>query len=91
MMIQQELFETLKDKFIIHVRDRRLNNDEVKITTKGLTPEEAIGNPKRRDFPILTGQEVMLQAEYKGSFGQAFTDAPTMMNGTLGDILSLDL
>jgi uncharacterized protein (DUF4213/DUF364 family) len=90
-MTQQELTQSLKEKFQALVRDNRLSTDEVKVTTKSLTPEEAIGNPKRRDFPILTGQEVMLQAEYRGSFGQAFTDAPTLFSGTLDEILSLDL
>jgi uncharacterized protein (DUF4213/DUF364 family) len=90
-MTQQELMKNLRLKFQTLVKQNNLNSDDVKITTKGLTPEEAIGNPKRRDFPILTGQEVMLQAEYKGSFGQAFTDAPTIYNGSLEEILSLDL
>lgn len=90
-MTQHELMQCLKDKFQALVRQNNLDTDEVKITTKSLTPEEAIGTPKRRDFPILTGQEVMLQAEFKGSFGQAFTDAPTIFNGTLDEILSLDI
>ena len=82
---------SLKAEFKSLVEQNGLSGDAVKITTKSLTPEEAIGSPKRRDFPILTGQEVMLQAEYKGSCGQAFTDAPTMLSGTLEEILSLDL
>lgn len=90
-MTQNELMHSLKDKFQALVRQNNLSADEVKITTKNLTPEEAIGNPKRRDFPILTGQEVMMQADYKGSLGQTFTDAPTIFNGTLDDILTLDL
>nr|WP_314461232.1 hypothetical protein [uncultured Clostridium sp.] len=32
--------------------------------SKSLSPEEAIGNTRRKDFPILAGQEVMLWAEY---------------------------
>ena len=90
-MTQQELMQSLREKFQTLVKQNNLSTDEVKITTKSLTPEEAIGTPKRRDFPILTGQEVMLQAEYKGLFGQAFTDAPTIFNGTLDEILALDL
>jgi uncharacterized protein (DUF4213/DUF364 family) len=90
-MTQQELMQSLREKFQTLVRQNNLSTDEVKITTKSLTPEEAIGTPKRRDFPILTGQEVMLQAEYKGLFGQSFTDAPTIFNGTLDEILALDL
>lgn len=33
----------------------------------------------------------MLQADYKGALGQAFTDAPSNYSGTLGEILGLDL
>lgn len=90
-MAQQDLFDALQNKFTNLVNNLKLSGNEVRVTTKGLTPEEAIGNPKRKDFPILTGQEVMLQAEYKGSFGQAFTDAPVIFNGTLDEILQMDL
>lgn len=90
-MTQQELMHTLKEKFKALVAENGLSTDEIKISTKSLTPEEAIGTPKRRDFPILTGQEVMMQAEYRGAFGQAFTDAPAVFNGTLDEILALDL
>jgi hypothetical protein len=90
-MTQQDLFDALKKKFMNLVNNLQLSGNEVSVTTKGLTPEEAIGNPKRKDFPILTGQEVMLQAEYKNSFGQAFTDAPVIFNGTLDEILQMDL
>ncbi len=90
-MTQRELFDVLKNKFMTLVNNLQLSGDEISVATKGLTPAEAIGNTKRKDFPILTGQEVMLQAEYKGSFGQAFTDAPAIYNGTLDEILSLDL
>jgi len=50
-----------------------------------------IGNTRRKDYPILTGREVMLQAEYKGAFGQSFTDAPSEFSGTLNEIVELDL
>lgn len=90
-MTQQELMLKLKNEFRSLVKKFDLATDEINITSKSLTPEEAIGNTKRRDFPILTGQEVMLQAAYKGAFGQAFTDAPSEFKGTLDDILELDL
>ena len=46
---------------------------------------------KRRDYPIITGKEIMLQADYMGSYGQTFTDSPSVFNGTLGEILALDI
>ncbi len=33
----------------------------------------------------------MLQAEFKGAIGQAFTSSPTVFKGTLGEIVNLDL
>lgn len=90
-MTKQELMQRLKTEFQSLITQYHLSTKEINITAKSLSPEEAIGNTTRKDFPILTGQEVMLQAEYQGSFGQAFTDAPSEFKGTLTDILNLDL
>lgn len=65
--------------------------NEIHIQSRSLSPEEAIGITDRKDFPILTGKEVMLQAEYMGEKGQAFTNAPAVFHGTLNDVLQLDL
>ncbi|MGQ9629949.1 MAG: Rossmann-like domain-containing protein [bacterium] len=56
-----------------------------------LSPEESIGNPERRDFPLLAGRERLVQAEFRGSLGQAFTDMYGDFRGTLGDVLGMDL
>lgn len=90
-MTKQELTEILKERFRSVVEQNDLDKSEIKISARGLSPEEAIGITKRQDYPILTGKEVMLQAEYQGSFGQAFTDAPSDFIGTLEEILGLDL
>ena len=69
-----------------------MEDDAVDITCRSLTPEEAIGShTKRMDFPILTGKDVMIQAEYRGCKGQAFTDAPAEYHGRLKDVLTMDL
>ncbi|WP_124065891.1 DUF364 domain-containing protein [Clostridium sp. E02] len=90
-MTQEELMDRLKREFQSLVEEHHLDMEEVTIRSKSLTPEEAIGNTKRRDFPILTGKEVMLQAEYQGARGQAFTDAPSKFEGTLHEIQMLDV
>lgn len=90
-MTEQELMRRLKDEFRALIDQYRLDADVITISSKNLSPEEAIGHTKRKDFPILTGVEVILQAEYGGCFGQAFTDAPAVFQGTLKDILALDL
>ena len=56
-----------------------------------LSPQEAIGNPKDKDYPLITGRERLMQAESKGSMGQAFTDMYGDFTGKLGDIATMDL
>ena len=88
---QEELYNELKNGFMSIIRERGLAADRIDIRSKSLTAEEAIGITKRKDFPIITGKEIMLQAEYMGSLGQAFTDSPAVFSGTLEDILQLDI
>ncbi len=90
-MTKEELFNTLKNELKKIIEENNLQADKIKITSKGLTPTEAIGVTKRQDFPIISGREVMLMAEFQGSFGQAFTDCPALFNGSLEEVLNLDI
>ncbi len=63
----------------------------VEVSVGVLTPQEAIGDPKRRDFPILTGRERMVEAAFLSSKGHAFTDAPAVFSGPLRVALALSL
>lgn len=84
-------YEDLKKAFLALLEQNGLLHEQIHLQTKNLTPEEAIGIPKRKDFPILTGKEIMIQADCAGSLGQAFTDAPAVFHGTLEEICALDL
>lgn len=64
---------------------------EVRVLAKPLTPEEAIGTPGRRDFPILIGNERVVEATVECTRGHAFTDSAEEFVGTLGDVLALEL
>lgn len=61
------------------------------VSARNLTPEEAIGKPDRDDYPLLTGNEVMMKAQFRGGIGQAFTDQPGQFEGALADVLQLPL
>jgi len=87
----RNLYPELKRRFADIVEKNCLPSDQIGIQARALSPKDAIGDTQRKDFPILTGREVMLQAEYRGAYGQAFTDSPAMFSGTLGDILALDI
>ncbi|MEG1929968.1 MAG: DUF364 domain-containing protein [Anaerovorax sp.] len=88
---QITIYKEIKSKFEKLMAEKGVDSDQIKITSRGLTPEEAIGVTTRKDYPILTGKEIMLQADYKGAIGQAFTDAPADFDGSLKDVLSIDL
>jgi len=63
----------------------------VTVLAKPLTPEEAIGTPGRRDFPIIVGKERVVEATVLGTRGQAFTDSPLETLSTLEEVLELGL
>jgi uncharacterized protein (DUF4213/DUF364 family) len=71
--------------------EKELLDAEVSVLAKPLTPEEAIGQPGRRDFPIIIGKERVLEATVLGSKGHAFTDSPREFLGSLKDVLALEL
>lgn len=83
----QECREKLRE--LVH--ERGLADAEVTVHAKPLTSEEAIGNPKRRDFPILQGKERVIEATVMGARGQAFTDSASEFSGPLGDIIASSL
>ncbi len=61
------------------------------VEVKPLSSTEAIGNPGDWDYPLLRGKEVLLQARFKDSLGQAFTATPTDFAGTPEEAFALDL
>lgn len=90
-MAVRPVLEELKEKLREIAAARRLGDEVVQVTIGTLTAEQAIGSPRRRDFALLEGKEVMIEAAFRGSFGQAFTDRPHDFNGSLNDILTLGL
>lgn len=90
-MDRHTLYETLRSALAAALEEHGLTGSAVTVRARGLTPEEAIGRTQRTDYPILTGKEVMLMAEFRGAMGQAFTDAPAHFEGSLDQVLALDL
>ena len=84
-MVVENTLEIAKDKFQIIVADNNLGDEEVLITVGTLSQKQAIGTPNRKDYALLEGKEVMIEARFKESFGQAFTDQPSGFGGHLKD------
>jgi hypothetical protein len=61
----------------------------VSVLARPLTPEEAIGKPGRRDFPILVGRERVVEARVGDGRGHAFTDTAREFLGRLSDVVEI--
>ncbi len=85
------MLEQTRIKFKEILKKHNLPEENVTILVKELTPEEAIGAPGRRDFPIVKGKERMLEAEVLDARGQAFTDSPGEFEGKLKDVAEMEL
>ncbi len=83
------VFRSLQPHIERILGDEELAAAEVHITCRTLTPEEALGNPGRDDFPLQKGKERLMQADIGFCSGQAFTDRPGNISGTVEKILKL--
>jgi uncharacterized protein (DUF4213/DUF364 family) len=85
------VLDEVKEKIQDIVARHHLGDSAVRVTIGTLSVKQAIGSPRRQDFALLQGKEVMIEAEFLGSYGQAFTVRPEDFNGSLHDILDLNL
>ncbi|MCD6594380.1 hypothetical protein J7L68_01720 [bacterium] len=91
MIVETKILDSAKSKLVEQLRDMKLWDTEISILARSLTPEQAIGTPGRRDFPIIIGRERMLEATIFNSKGQAFTDSRKEFIGTLKQVFDLPL
>ncbi|MGC9197821.1 MAG: Rossmann-like domain-containing protein [Acidobacteriaceae bacterium] len=90
-MASMTVLQQCHDKMRELVAQRHLDHVQVAVKARPLTPEEAIGAPTRRDYPILEGKEQVVQATVLEARGQAFTDSPSDISCQLGQVLALPL
>ncbi len=85
------MYDTIRKEFVKLIDENGLQGEEVIIRATPLSPQQAIGNPEDRDYPLVIGVERLMQAEFRGSLGQAFTDMYGDFSGRLSDIAEMDL
>ncbi len=85
------IYEKLRQYFENLIEEKNIQNDDISIYIKALDSKQAIGKPKRQDYPLLNGKEVLLEANYKNSLGQAFTSARSSASLKLQDIKGLKI
>jgi len=86
--MKNSFYDDLIIRFKQIAEDNDILNENIEVKENVLMPEEAIGTPERKDYPILKGKEKMMQAEFRGYKGQAFTDMAGKFSGTINDILN---
>ena len=87
-----DFYQEIKEKFCQLIKGDDVWSSRINVVNiRPLTPQEAIGNPERDDFPLLRGKEVMIQADFRGSRGQSFTDMPGNYSGTLREVFEMPL
>jgi hypothetical protein len=85
------LHDSIREKFLRLIKEHGLEGEEVIVKAAALSPEQAIGNPEDKDYPLVKGMERLMQAEFRGAKGQAFTDRYGNFSGRLVDIANMEL
>lgn len=85
-----EILQATRERFIQLCSDRKVDRGQ-HITVRPLSPNEAIGPRAGENFAIKKGKETVIEADFNGAGGQAFTDTPSPWRGTLDELLALDL
>jgi len=91
MSARSSWLERTRKPFAETVRRWDLSTAAVTVRARPLSPEEAIGNPGRRDYPLLKGRERLIEARIGTARGHAFSDAPREFTGSLRAVLELPL
>lgn len=90
-MNKNAFYDELLDKFKEIAKKNNLLHEKISVSGRVLSPEEAIGVTNRKDYPILKGKEKLMQANFRGEKGQAFTDMPGEFTGTIEEIINRPL
>ena len=85
------VLETVRKRAVEVWTEEGILDEQVRVVAGPLTVEEAIGTPEEQDFPIQKGKERLLEAGFKESRGQAFTDHFGTYSGKLSEIAAFDL
>ncbi len=52
--------------------ENNLGAETIQVRVRTLSPQEAIGDPEDKDYPLTKGRERMMEAEFKGMLWPGF-------------------
>ncbi len=85
------LYYKLKKALENKIKEYNLTGQNISVRCKALSASEAIGEPSDKDYPIIKGKEVMVEAVFKGAKGQAFTEEFENTDYLVEDLLKISL
>lgn len=80
----------LRARFL-QVCDERGIDRQLPVTVVPLSADQAIGERACQEFALKKGKEWVIEAAFGDARGQAFTDQPSDWEGSLGQLLALDM
>ena len=86
-----DVYDKLREALRNVIQKHNLSGQHISVRCKALSASEAIGKPEHRDYPIIKGREVMVEADFEGATGQAFTDEFENANYLVDDLLKIKL
>lgn len=89
--MQPGTLELVRRKALALWEEHDLLREPIAVKARTLTVQEAIGDPEGEDFPLQKGKERLMEAEFRGAKGQAFTDRFGDFSGTLADVAAMPL
>jgi hypothetical protein len=81
------LFERLRENLRDQAVQHGFVDEQVSIRFRPMTPEQAIGRPDERDYPIIRGRERILEASFRGAAGHAFSDEVGNAASSVGELV----
>jgi hypothetical protein len=85
----ESTLEMVRHKALEVWKKEDMLGENITVSAGPLTVDQAIGTPEGTDFPIQQGKEKLMEAVFRGSRGQAFTDHYGNYSGTLADVAVL--
>lgn len=81
------LFERLRESLDHQAVQHGFMDEPVSIRFRPMTPEQAIGRPSERDYPIIRGRERILEACFRDTAGHAFSDELGDATSSVGELV----
>lgn len=86
-----DIYKTMQEALERLAVEKDIMGSTIAVNCKALSAKEAIGETEHDDYPINKGKEVMIEADFCGAKGQAFTDHYGNGEYKVQDLVTMEL